>query len=281
MNSTAAHQPASHDANTEALLSREQGIRDGWKDRDGRRFDALLPPDVQFIDIFGPRRGYTSRDDQWLVRASMRRQELHLSDSRATRFTPSLGTLTLYATVDGSCFGQPVIQSGPPRSVSGMEIPGYGASASIFPRKPVRSDSDSSAWENVRSHLIVVCSSRIGAVSPDAVSFKCLSARLASKPALAASSAVNCSPTFSHSTLFVCERRPSDLHANGFSDHIQLRKICDGEVGGGFLGMSSLNPRRAKSPARQRIKLTLSMRRGRYTAAESLLEVCQPQVAQS
>ncbi len=106
---TAAGRPASHDANTEAMLSREQALWDAWKDRDAKRLDALMPQQVQFIDIFGthiPTRAETL--SAWSGRGCDVKT-FQLADARATIFTPDFGILTLYATVDGSCFGQPVI----------------------------------------------------------------------------------------------------------------------------------------------------------------------------
>jgi hypothetical protein len=41
LDATAGDRPVSHDANTEAMLSREQAIWDAWKDRDAKRLDAL------------------------------------------------------------------------------------------------------------------------------------------------------------------------------------------------------------------------------------------------
>jgi hypothetical protein len=73
LDAKAGDRPVSYDADTEAMLGREQAIWDAWKDRDAKRLDALTPQEIQFIDIFGTHTG-----------------------------------LTLYATVDGSCFGEPV-----------------------------------------------------------------------------------------------------------------------------------------------------------------------------
>ncbi|MBV8672562.1 MAG: nuclear transport factor 2 family protein [Acidobacteriaceae bacterium] len=104
-----AGQPASPDANTQAMLSREQAIWDAWKDRDAKRLDALMPPEIQFIDIFGNHLGTRAEAlSAWSGRGCDVKS-FQLADARATMFTPDFGILTLYATVDGTCFGQPVI----------------------------------------------------------------------------------------------------------------------------------------------------------------------------
>jgi hypothetical protein len=109
VDTTAAARPVSHDANTEAMLSREQAIWDAWKDRDAKRLDALVPQEIQFIDIFGTHIGTRAETlSAWSGRGCDVKS-FRLADARATMFTPDFGILTLYATVDGSCFGQPVI----------------------------------------------------------------------------------------------------------------------------------------------------------------------------
>lgn len=105
----AAGLPASHDANTDAMLSREEAIWDAWKDRDAKRLDALVPPQIQFIDIFGTHIGTRAETlSAWSGRGCDVKN-FQLADAKATMFTPNFGILTLYATVDGTCFGQPVI----------------------------------------------------------------------------------------------------------------------------------------------------------------------------
>ncbi len=101
--------PASHDANTEAMLGREQAIWDAWKDRDAKRLDALMPQQVQFIDIFGTHIATRAETLSAWSGQGCNVKSFRLADARATMFTPDFGILTLYATVDGSCFGQPVI----------------------------------------------------------------------------------------------------------------------------------------------------------------------------
>jgi hypothetical protein len=101
--------PASHDANTEVMLSREQAIWDAWKDRDAKRLDALMPQQVQFIDIFGTHIATRAETLSAWSGQGCNVKSFRLADARATMFTPDFGILTLYATVDGSCFGQPVI----------------------------------------------------------------------------------------------------------------------------------------------------------------------------
>jgi Domain of unknown function (DUF4440) len=106
---TAEGRPASHDANTEAMLSREQVIWDAWKDRDAKRLDALMPQQIQFIDIFGTHIATRAETLSAWSGQGCNVKSFQLADARATMFTPDFGILTLYATVDGSCFGQPVI----------------------------------------------------------------------------------------------------------------------------------------------------------------------------
>jgi len=106
---TAAGLQASHDANTEAMLSREQALWDAWKDRNAKRLDALMPQEVQFIDIFGTHIGTRAETLSAWSGQGCEVKKFQLADARATMFTPDFGILTLYATVDGSCFGQPII----------------------------------------------------------------------------------------------------------------------------------------------------------------------------
>lgn len=100
---------ASHDANTEAMLGREQAIWDAWKDKDAERMGALMPQEVQFIDIFGDHIGTRAEALSTWSGRGCDVKSFHLGDARATMFARDFGILTLYATVDGSCFGQPVI----------------------------------------------------------------------------------------------------------------------------------------------------------------------------
>ena len=109
VDAAAAARSASHDANTEAMLSREQALWDAWKDRDAKRLGALVPPQIQFIDIFGTHIGTRAETlSAWSGRGCDVKS-FQLSDAKATMFTPDFGILTLYATVDGTCFGQPVL----------------------------------------------------------------------------------------------------------------------------------------------------------------------------
>lgn len=104
-----ADRTGSHDANTEAMLSREQALWSAWKDRDGKRLDALLQHEVQFIDIFGTHLGTRLEAlSAWSGRGCDVKN-FELANARATMLTPDFGILTLHATVDGTCFGQPVI----------------------------------------------------------------------------------------------------------------------------------------------------------------------------
>jgi hypothetical protein len=106
---TEAVRPVSHDTNTRAMLSREQALWNAWKDRDAKRLDMLLPQEVQFIDIFGNHIGTRAGAlSAWSGRGC-NVKSFQLADAQAAMFTPDFGILTLYATVDGSCFGQPVI----------------------------------------------------------------------------------------------------------------------------------------------------------------------------
>lgn len=100
---------ASHDAKTEAMLHREQAIWDAWKDKDAARMGALMPQEVQFIDIFGDHIGTRAEALKTWSGQGCDVKSFQLGDAQATMFTPDFGILTLYATVDGSCFGQPVI----------------------------------------------------------------------------------------------------------------------------------------------------------------------------
>ena len=106
---SAARQAAKQDASTEAMLKGEQAIWDAWKDRDMKRLDALVPPEIQFINIFGTHIATRSETlENWSGRGCDVKS-FQLGDARATMFTPDFGILTLRATVDGTCFGQPVI----------------------------------------------------------------------------------------------------------------------------------------------------------------------------
>jgi hypothetical protein len=109
VDTTAVSRPAGNDANTESMLSREQAIWDAWKDRDAKRLDALMPQEVQFIDIFGTHIGTRAEALSAWSGQGCDVKNFQLADARATVFTPDFGILTLYATVDGRCFGQPVI----------------------------------------------------------------------------------------------------------------------------------------------------------------------------
>ena len=109
LDTTTGGRPVSHDANTEAMLSREQAIWFAWRDRDPKRLDALMPQEVQFIDIFGTHIGTRAESISAWSGQGCDVKSFKLADARATMFTPDFGILTLYATVDGSCFGQPVI----------------------------------------------------------------------------------------------------------------------------------------------------------------------------
>jgi hypothetical protein len=109
VDAAAAARSASHDANTEAMLSREQALWDAWKARDAKRLGALVPPQIQFIDIFGTHIGTRAETlSAWSGRGCDVKS-FQLADAKATMFTPDFGILTLYATVDGTCFGQPVL----------------------------------------------------------------------------------------------------------------------------------------------------------------------------
>jgi hypothetical protein len=105
----AVDRPARHDADTEAMLMREQALWDAWKDRDAKRLDALVPPEIQFIDIFGTHIGTRAETLSAWSGQGCDVKSFHLADARAAMFAPDFGILTLYATVDGTCFGQPVI----------------------------------------------------------------------------------------------------------------------------------------------------------------------------
>jgi hypothetical protein len=109
VDTTVAGRPASHDANTEAMLSREQALWDAWRDRDAKRLAALVPQEIQFIDIFGTHIGTRAETLSAWSGQGCDVKSFQLADARANMFTPDFGILTLYATVDGSCFGQPVI----------------------------------------------------------------------------------------------------------------------------------------------------------------------------
>ena len=91
------------------MLSREQAIWDAWKDRDAKRLDALMPQQIQFIDIFGTHIATRAETLSAWSGQGCNVKSFQLADARAIMFTPDFGILTLYATVDGSCFGQPVI----------------------------------------------------------------------------------------------------------------------------------------------------------------------------
>ena len=109
LDTTTGGRPVSHDVNTEAMLSREQAIWDAWKDRDAKRLDALVPQEIQFIDIFGTHIGTRAAAISAWSGRGCDVKSFQLADARATMFNPDFGILTLYATVDGTCFGQPVI----------------------------------------------------------------------------------------------------------------------------------------------------------------------------
>jgi hypothetical protein len=109
LDTTAGDRPVSHDANTEAMLGREQAIWDAWKDRDAKRLDALTPQEIQFIDIFGTHTGTRAATLSAWSGQGCAVKSFQLADARASMFTPDFGILTLYATADGSCYGQPLI----------------------------------------------------------------------------------------------------------------------------------------------------------------------------
>jgi Domain of unknown function (DUF4440) len=109
VDAAAAGRSASRDANTEAMLSREEAIWDAWKDKDATRISALVPPEIQFINIFGTHIGTRAETLQAWSGQGCDVKTFQLSDAKATMFAPDFGILTLYATVDGTCFGQPVI----------------------------------------------------------------------------------------------------------------------------------------------------------------------------
>jgi hypothetical protein len=104
-----AGRPVSHTANSEAMLNREQALWDAWKDKDAKRLDEQMPQEIQFIDIFGTHIGTRAEALSAWSGQGCDVKSFRLADARATMFTPDFGILTLYATVDGSCFGQPVI----------------------------------------------------------------------------------------------------------------------------------------------------------------------------
>jgi len=109
VDATAAGRPASRDPNAQAMLSREQAIWDAWKDRDAKRLGALVPQQIQFIDIFGTHIGTRAETVSAWSGQGCDVKNFQLADAKATMFTPDFGILTLYASVDGTCFGQPVI----------------------------------------------------------------------------------------------------------------------------------------------------------------------------
>jgi hypothetical protein len=110
VDTAAATRQVSQDADTKAILSREHAYWDAWKDRDEKRLAALLPEQLQFIDIFGNHLGTRAEAlNAFSGRQGCDVKSFQLSDARATRVTPNVAILTLYATVDGSCLGQPVI----------------------------------------------------------------------------------------------------------------------------------------------------------------------------
>jgi hypothetical protein len=96
------------DAQTQALLDQEQALWSAWKDRDARRLDALLPPSIQFINIFGMHLATRTEALKNWSGEGCDVKGFDLGDARATMFTPDFGILTLYATADGSCYGQKV-----------------------------------------------------------------------------------------------------------------------------------------------------------------------------
>ena len=153
LDATAGDRPVSYDANTEGMLGREQAIWDAWKDRDAKRLDALMPQEVQFIDIFGTHIG--TRGESIMPgpggAATSRASSLPMPglqcSLRILESSPCMPPWTEAVLVN------PSSRSGHHRSTSGTETPGSGASASTFRRTEVRSDSGWSRRGNAQRLL--------------------------------------------------------------------------------------------------------------------------------
>ncbi len=100
--------PISGDARTQALIVRERALWSAWKDRDAKRLATLTAPELQFIDIFGDHIATRAETLKAWSGEGCDVKSFDLTSAKATMFTPTFGILTLRATVDGACFGQPV-----------------------------------------------------------------------------------------------------------------------------------------------------------------------------
>ncbi len=137
----AAGRPVSNDANTQAMLDREQAIL--MRGRPGTQNDSIRwcrrrsssSISSGRTSVPGPRPVVPGPGKAATLRASS------LPMPRATMFTPDFWILTLFATVDGAVMVNPSSRSGHHRSTFGEPTPGFGASASTIRHTPVRSDS--------------------------------------------------------------------------------------------------------------------------------------------
>ena len=96
------------DSHTLTLLGTEQALWDAWKDRDSKRIDALIRPDIQFINIFGMHFATHAEALQSWSGEGCDVKSFNLAGASATMFSQDFGILTLRATADAACYGQTV-----------------------------------------------------------------------------------------------------------------------------------------------------------------------------
>lgn len=96
------------DANTERFLTAEKGIWEAWKDADRTRIEALLTPEVSFVNIFGTR--FLKKADavkDWTGHGC-KVKSVSVTNPVATLLSPNVTVLTFNGAADGTCFGQKI-----------------------------------------------------------------------------------------------------------------------------------------------------------------------------
>ncbi len=101
-----AEDPASGDADTEALLSMEKQVWEAWKDHDGGRLSGLTTNEISFINIFGSHFGTKAEALQDWSAAGCDAKSVRVTNAAGRMITPTVGILRFKGTVDGTCFGQ-------------------------------------------------------------------------------------------------------------------------------------------------------------------------------
>ncbi|MBS0614261.1 MAG: nuclear transport factor 2 family protein [Steroidobacteraceae bacterium] len=98
--------PTRSDADTQALLAREQAMVEAWKNRDAARMDRFFGPSIQFVDIFGNHIGSRAEALKKWSGEGCDVKGFKFSGAKATMLAPDFGVLTYRAVYDGKCFGQ-------------------------------------------------------------------------------------------------------------------------------------------------------------------------------